>query len=211
MANISMEKDGWIDGMSRDEKGEKHMLKLLDEAQIQSMERDGFVAPVRLFSSERARSYRAALERYEESVADQPAEEVLSILSRFKPHLLFTWLDEICHEPMLLDAVEDLIGPDVLIFGSAFFTKNAHDRAYVPWHQDSTYLDFVGGRFVRAWVAFTDSHPGNGCMRVIRGSHRRQLQHFEESDDPDNILFRKERIAEDVDESLAVDLVLRGR
>lgn len=185
------------------------MGKRLSAAEIASMENDGFVAPVRVFSAERARRYRDLLEAYEASVADRPAEEVLRTLSRFKPHLLFTWLDEICHEPALLDAIEDLIGPDVLIYSTAFFTKNAGDGAYVPWHQDSIYAGFAGGKHVRAWVAFTESNPENGCMRVIRGSQREQLAHEEDPDDADNILFRKERVAADIDESRAVDLVLK--
>jgi non-heme Fe2+,alpha-ketoglutarate-dependent halogenase len=100
------------------------MTKRLTQAEIASVENDGFVAPIRAFSSERAWDYRAALEAYETSVADRPADEVLRTLSRFKPHLLFTWLDEICHKSGLLDVIEDLIGTDVLIYSTAFFTRS---------------------------------------------------------------------------------------
>lgn len=186
------------------------MPKLLSDAQISSLKDDGVVAPIPVFDRDRATRYRTALEAYEASVADRPAEEVLFILSRFKPHLLFTWLDEICHDPVLLDAMEDLLGPDLLIYSTAFFTKNARDGAHVPWHQDTTYADFAGGRQARAWVAFTDSHVGNGCMRALKGSHHKQLSHLEEPEDESNILFRKERIAEAVDETAAVDLVLQA-
>ncbi|MCB1739080.1 MAG: phytanoyl-CoA dioxygenase family protein [Gammaproteobacteria bacterium] len=184
------------------------MPRLLSDAQVQMMERDGYVAPIRIFDAQTARAYRDRLEAFEASVADRPAEETLFTLSRFKPHLLFTWLDEICHHPRLLDAMEDVLGPDLIIFSGAFFTKNAGDGNYVPWHQDTTYADFEGGRYARAWVAFTDSHPGNGCMRVIKGSHKTQLQHTEEPDNPHNILFRREKVAGTVDESDAVDLIL---
>ncbi|MDE0811420.1 MAG: phytanoyl-CoA dioxygenase family protein [Alphaproteobacteria bacterium] len=84
------------------------------------------------------------------------------------------------------------------------------DWSGVPWHQDTTYANFGGGRHVRAWVAFTDSHSGNGCMRVIKGSHRQQLRHVETPDDDNNILFRKESIAETIDESRAADLTLKA-
>jgi non-heme Fe2+,alpha-ketoglutarate-dependent halogenase len=185
------------------------MPKLLSDAQVEMMRRDGYVAPVRVFEAARARAYRDRLEAFEASVADRPAEETLFTLSRFKPHLLFTWLDEICHDPKLLDAMEDVLGPDLIIFSGAFFTKNARDGNYVPWHQDTTYADFDGGRYARAWVAFTDSHPGNGCMRVIKGSQKTQLMHTEEPDNPHNILFRREKVAGAVDETDAVDLVLK--
>ena len=184
------------------------MPKLLSDTQVKMMARDGYVAPIPIFDAEQAAAYRARLEAFEASVADRPAQETLFTLSRFKPHLLFTWLDEICHHPLLLDAVEDLLGPDLIIFSGAFFTKNARDGNYVPWHQDTTYADFNGGRYARAWVAVTPSHAGNGCMRVIKGSHKSQLMHTEEPDNPRNILFRREKVAGEVDETDAVDLVL---
>ena len=153
------------------------MLKILNERQRQQLKENGFVAPIRVFSEEKAQAYRACLEAFELSASDAPPEETLATLSRFKPHLLFTWLDEICHNQSLLDAIEDLIGPDLLIYSTAFFIKNAGDNAYVPWHQDTAYADFKGGKQVRAWVAFTNSNNRNGCMRVIKGSHLRRLSH----------------------------------
>ena len=87
------------------------MPKHLTQGQMTSMTEDGFIAPIAVFPATRAAGYRAALEAYEASVRDRPAEEVLFTLSRFKPHLLFTWLDEICHVPVLLDAIDDVIGP----------------------------------------------------------------------------------------------------
>ena len=184
------------------------MSKFLTIDQKEMLEKDGFVAPIPIFSKNQARFYRNALEEFEESVAHRPPEETLSTLSRFKPHLLFKWLDEICHDETLLDAIEDLIGPNLLIYSTAFFIKNAGDAAYVPWHQDTTYADFVGGRQVRAWVAFTESNRENGCMRVIKGSHHQQLEHVDDPEDSNNILFRKEKIAGSIDESLSADLVL---
>jgi ectoine hydroxylase-related dioxygenase (phytanoyl-CoA dioxygenase family) len=184
------------------------MPEFLQQQQVDALARDGFVSPIRVFPEEQAQHYRAMLEAYEASVAHRPPQEVLFTLSRFKPHLLFTWLDEICHHPRLLGVMEDLLGPDLLIYSTAFFTKNARDGNYVPWHQDTTYADFEGGRYARAWIALTPSHAGNGCMRVIRGSHLEQLVHAEDPDDAHNILFRKERVAGAVNERDAVDLVL---
>ena len=94
------------------------MPKHLTQGQITSMTEDGFIAPIAVFPATRAAGYRAALEAYEASVRDRPAEEVLFTLSRFKPHLLFTWLDEICHEPVLLDAIVDVIGPDLVSYSA---------------------------------------------------------------------------------------------
>jgi non-haem Fe2+, alpha-ketoglutarate-dependent halogenase len=185
------------------------MPKVLTPQQISMLERDGYVAPISVFSKQSAESFRTALEAFEESVKNEPKEKTLATLARFKPHLLFTWLDNICHNPNLLDIIEDLIGPNILIYSSAFFIKNSNDQAYVPWHQDSIYADFKGGKQVRAWVAFTHSNTSNGCMRVIKGSHKKQFKHIDDPSDENNILFRKEKISENVDERLAADLILR--
>ena len=186
------------------------MLKTLNQHHRQQLKENGFVAPIRVFSEKKAQAYRTCLEAFESSASDSPPEETLATLSRFKPHLLFTWLDEICHNNNLLDAIEDLIGPDLLVYSTAFFIKNGGDNAYVPWHQDTAYADFKGGKQVRAWIALTDSNRGNGCMRVIKGSHLRKLSHRDDPSDKNNILFRKERLSDDIDESLAADLILKA-
>src|SRR6058998_4075009 len=87
------------------------MGKKLTEAQIERYHRDGFVYPVDAFDAEEARRYRRAMEEFE---AAQGRE--LTKGHNFKPHLLFTWVDEIVHHPAILDAVEDVIGPDIRLF-----------------------------------------------------------------------------------------------
>ena len=94
------------------------MPKVLKPQQISMLERDGYVAPISVFSKQEAEAFRTALEAFEASVKNEPKEETLATLARFKPHLLFTWLDNICHDPNLLDIIEDLIGPDLLIYSS---------------------------------------------------------------------------------------------
>ena len=91
---------------------------------------------------------------------------------RHKPHLLFTWLNELIRHPRILDAVEDIIGPDILCWGTSFFIKEARNPGYVSWHQDSTYWGLEPPDIVTAWVAFTDSTAANGAMRVIPASHK---------------------------------------
>ena len=79
---------------------------------------------------------------------------------RHKPHLLFTWLNELIRHPRILDAVEDIIGPDILCWGTSFFIKEARNPGYVSWHQDSTYWGLEPPDIITAWVAFTDSDSG---------------------------------------------------
>ena len=63
----------------------------------------------------------------------------MSRRTNMKPHLLVPWLEALVRHPKVLDAVEDIIGPNILAWGSGFFTKGAHDPSFVSWHQDSTY------------------------------------------------------------------------
>ena len=101
----------------------------------------------------------------------------------FKPHLLFPWVDEIVHAPEVLDAVEDLIGPDIRLFHLSVWPKDAGTGTYVSWHQDATYFALDPICHVTAWVALTDAPVESGCMEVVPGSHRLgQLPHAEMQD-----------------------------
>jgi ectoine hydroxylase-related dioxygenase (phytanoyl-CoA dioxygenase family) len=127
---------------------------------------------------------------------------------RQKPHLLFTWLDDLIRHPRILDAVEDVIGPDILCWGTSFFTKERRDPSYVSWHQDSTYWGLEPPDIVTAWVAFTDSTAANGAMRVIPGSHKLDQVPHRDTFAADNLLSRGQEIMVDVDERQAVMLEL---
>ena len=89
------------------------MPKLLKPDQISMLRTDGYVAPIPVFSKKEATGFRRSLENFEQSMTDESREETMATLSKFKPHLLFTWLDKICHNETLLNAIEDLIGPDL--------------------------------------------------------------------------------------------------
>jgi ectoine hydroxylase-related dioxygenase (phytanoyl-CoA dioxygenase family) len=110
--------------------------------------------------------------------------------------------------PRVLDAVEDVIGPDILVYGSGLFWKPPRDPAYVSWHQDG-YNSKLSDKFVSAWLALTDSSPDNGCMRVVRGSHHEGIvSHERTSVSPDNIGTGGLEIARHVEESEATDVTL---
>ncbi|MGH2608963.1 MAG: phytanoyl-CoA dioxygenase family protein, partial [Tepidiformaceae bacterium] len=154
------------------------MGKKLSEAQIERYHCDGFVYPIDAFAAEEARRYRRAMEEFE---AAQGRE--LTKGHNFKPHLLFTWVDEIVHHTAILDAVEDVIGPNIRLFHLSVWPKNAGDQAYVSWHQDATYFGLEPPLQVTAWVALTDASIDAGCMEVIPGSHKLgQLHHAEHSE-----------------------------
>ncbi len=180
------------------------MGKLLTAAQIDAYERDGYVAPLRVMSEEAAGALRAKLEAAEAATGGPFAGKL-----RFKPHLIFTFLDELVRDVRVLDGVEDVLGPDLLCWASSFFTKEARDPGYVSWHQDSTYWGLSEPDVTTAWVALSESTRENGCMRVIPGSHKRdQIGHID-THARANMLSRGQVVSCEVDESEAADIVLR--
>lgn len=178
------------------------MGKHLSEEQIASFRRDGVVFPLRVFTTAEAQAQRAALEAIEASRAGR-----LPPAMNAKPHLLVPWLWEIVHHPAILDAVEDLLGPDLLCFGTSFIIKNGPSDRYVTWHQDQTHWGLTAPRAVTAWLALTPSTPANGGMRMVPGSNHRILAH-RDSGDSRNMLGRREEVIAEVDEDQALDIAL---
>jgi len=181
------------------------MGKTLSDDQIARYERDGFIYPVDAFSPEEARHYLDQLESFERNEGRQFAKG-----HNFKPHLLFRWVDEIVHDPRVLDAVEDLIGPDVRLFHLSVWPKNAHDAAFVSWHQDATYFGLEPPVQVTAWVALTDAPVESGCMEVVPGSHRLGQLHHGQSDAPHNLLSRGQTVTEEFGRGDSVFMAVRA-
>ncbi|HEY0523962.1 MAG TPA: phytanoyl-CoA dioxygenase family protein [Stellaceae bacterium] len=179
-------------------------MKKLNSAQAEQFESQGFCAPIRAISAEEAATLRGKLEAHERQ------HGLLKGPMRHKSHLLFTWLDDLIRHPGILDAVEDILGPNLLVWGSSFFTKEAHDASYVSWHQDSTYWGLDPADIVTAWVALSDSTAENGAMRVIPGSHKKDQLAHRDTFAEGNLLSRGQEISVEVDESRAEMLQLRA-
>ena len=180
------------------------MPKLLSQTQIERFHREGFLAPIRVMPEAEALDYRRRLERFEASTGAPLAGDF-----RHKPHLLFTGLADLVRHPRILDAVEDLYGPDLLCWSSSFFIKEQESPAFVSWHQDSTYWGLSRPDVVTAWVAFTPANESNGAMEVIPGSHHRDQIPHRDTFAKHNLLTRGQEVAVEVDERRAVRLDLR--
>src|SRR5262249_13838679 len=142
-------------------------MKKLSSEQIAQYERDGYICPVDGFSAEQADAWRGRLEAFEQGEGQKMTRG-----HNFKPHLLFPWVDEIVHAPEVLDAVEDLIGPDIRVFHLSVWPKDSGSGTYVSWHQDATYFALEPACHVTAWVALTDASIEAGCMEGGPGSRR---------------------------------------
>ncbi len=162
----------------------------------------GCLSPIRVLPEDRAGALRARLEAFEASRPEQRA------LLRNKAHLAFTWLDALIREHTILNAIEDLIGPDILCWSSGFFIKDAHDPSFVSWHQDSTYWGLEPPEIVTAWVALSESTEANGAMRVVPGTHKLDQMAHRDTFASHNLLSRGQEIAVEVDPAQAVPLPL---
>jgi non-heme Fe2+,alpha-ketoglutarate-dependent halogenase len=179
------------------------MPMLLSNDAVAAYQRDGYYSPVRVMSAEDARGFRSALEAHEAR-----SGEPLQGKWRHKTHLLFTWADELVHHPTIVDAVEDVIGPDILCWTTNFFIKEPASPGFISWHQDSTYWGLDPSDVITAWVALTRSDLVSGCMKVIPGTHvGDQLAHID-TFHKDNLLSRGQEIAVDVDVDHAVPILL---
>ena len=179
------------------------MTKTLTNHQLEEYQQQGFLFPLPVLSD----SETAALREKVEQLELREGGRLPARVNR-KPHLLLTWLNELIRDRRILDPVEDVLGPNILCWGSGFFIKNAHDPGRVTWHQDSTYWGLSKPDIVTAWVAFTPSTTENGCMRVVPGTHTLEQLPHKDTFAADNLLSHGQEIAVTVDESRAVDIVL---
>jgi Phytanoyl-CoA dioxygenase (PhyH) len=180
--------------------------KLLTEPQRRQYSDDGIVFPIGVLSNGEIRRFRTACDELENRLGGKPRTVDVRQM-----HLHFTWAYELAAHPRVLDAVEDILGPDLLIWATELFAKHPSDASIsIGWHQDRPYMGFESGETTSAWIALADSVRANGCMRAIPGPGRREISRTA----PDGDIVRsqpKNRAATlKVNEEEAVDIVLRA-
>lgn len=175
--------------------------KLLGPEKVQRYEESGIVFPVPVVSPNELQRFQKEFQELELRAGGVQKYTAF-------PHLYFPWVWELAMLPQLLDAAEDLIGPDLVIDSSLLLCKYARDPAFAPWHQDGVHSGWYKTPSVSAWIALVDATPANGCMQVIPGSHRGgRMAHSDEV--RENSLFGPgAEIEVEVDESQAVCVAL---
>jgi hypothetical protein len=156
-------------------------------------ERDGIVFPLKVLSRDDAARYA--------TFAQDPAAEA-------NPHLRFAWARELAEHPAVAAAAKNILGDYELLSTQTLF-KPPHSRSFVSWHQDSAYRDYGPGDVVSAWIALTDAAADNGCMQVVRGSHRARYPHRDQPE-PDNMIRLGKHAEAGVDPAGVTDVVLRA-
>jgi chlorinating enzyme len=185
------------------------MPKKLSAAQVEQYARDGFLSPVGALTRDEAAACLRKLEAFEQTIGGKITKDTTGHY-RSRTHVLLAWVHALVCHPALLDAVEDLIGPDILVYTSTWFIKEPESAAIAAWHQDATYFGLRPYVHVTAWLALTDATAENGCMEFLPGSHARgQLPH-QAGIVKDSVNRAGQGITVDVDDSPAVAGPLRA-
>ena len=180
------------------------MLKRLSQDQVDHYREHGYVSPIPVLTNEEVARLRAELERHE---AEQG--HPLEFPEKSKSYLLYGWADEIVHHPNVLDAVEDVIGPDILVYHSTTWIKEPGTPNYVLWHQDGKYFFLKPHLHITAWVALSEVTVESGCVHVLPGSHT--WGDFEHVDDTGehNMIKRGQGIPKLFDDEVGVPIELK--
>jgi hypothetical protein len=175
----------------------------LSESDIEQFQRDGYVSPIPVLSSQEAHGLRQKLQKVE---VDQGG--ALYPEQRSKSFMLFKWLNDLIRDPRVLDPVEQLIGPDILLWNTIFWIKEAGSKSFISWHQDTKYWGLSSDQVVTAWIALSPASIEAGCMRVMPGTHIGEVLNHEDRNHSDNMLTRGQEITTGVDDDRAVFMPL---
>jgi non-haem Fe2+, alpha-ketoglutarate-dependent halogenase len=172
---------------------------------LQTFHSQGYASPIPVLDADEAKQALAAFNAIEAGMA--PAARSVGLLQQ---HLTSQAIWQISTHPRLLDAVAQVLGPDVVLLGTHFFVKYpGQTEAYVAWHQDATYWGLQPAKAVTAWLAIDRADVENGCMRVIPQSHLGgQLPHGT-AERAGNLLSVNQSIeASRINEDNAADVIL---
>ena len=173
----------------------------LDENQIQSYKDNGFLFPIKAVAKDRAQAWREELEKIENEWIDNGLPHPLSTYKRVNTQIVLPLANEIARTPAILDAVEGILGPDVMVYAVEFFIKEPNTTHIVSMHQDLTYwgLGATGG-LVTAWLALSPATSQSGCMDFVAGSHKNEILPHNDTFDENNLLSRGQEIEVEVKE-----------
>lgn len=162
----------------------KRELKRLSGAQVDQYNATGYLMPFEGLEPAEAREIRA----FFDGVLAAFIELGRTSYSINTAHLRFARIYQLVQHPMILDAVSDLLGPDIVCWGSHFFCKMPRDGKRIPWHQDSTYWPLSPTKTVTVWLAIDDADPQNANMKFIPRSHLHGLIDYDETHEVDTVL-----------------------
>jgi len=182
----------------------------LSRAQVAQYREEGFLFPIQAMSAEDAQSLRTEFEQMEQDWLDNGLPLPLNTYKRINAHCVMPMAHRIAMTPAVLDVVEGLLGPDLLIYSVEFFVKEPRSSHVVTMHQDLTYWGFGAvDHMLTAWIALSPATRASGCMDFVRGSHKNEILPHKDSADANNLLSRGQEVQVDVAEADKVAIELQ--
>ena len=182
----------------------------LSPAQAAAYKRDGFLFPIDVMDRAEAAKWRARVEALEADYPDGSLPQPINQYFRINGQVVLPLMAEIARHPAVLDAVQSILGPDLLVWSCELFIKEPNTPKIVSWHQDLTYWGMgETDEQVTAWIALSPATRQSGCMMFVAGSHNNRIVEHRDTFHADNLLSRGQEIAVEVDEKDATDVVLQ--
>ena len=175
----------------------------LTNPEVDAYRRDGIIPRVDLIDREEALALSRRHPQFEQASKDKFGE-----VHWFKTYLLSRWIFDLVTHNKLLDCMESLLGPNLLLWGVDMFYKPPRSKRFTAMHQDSTYwgLEPVDG-LVNAWIALTPSTLDNGCLRLIPGTHTKgQVEHANRFAADNVLVHGQSALGYSLENALAIEL-----
>ena len=164
-------------------------MTYLTSNQLKQYKDEGYVAPLNVLTKDEANEIRNEIEFIENKWPEE-----LEGTGRNYVHLISPVFDKVSHNEKILNAVESIIGKNILVCGTTLFIKNPSEKGFVSFHQDAKYIGFEPYNWVTAWLAITDANEENGCMRMWSGSHKEKIKDHKDTYDQNNLLTRGQTV-----------------
>jgi ectoine hydroxylase-related dioxygenase (phytanoyl-CoA dioxygenase family) len=181
-------------------------MKALTAEQVASYRHNRFLFPIPALTPAEIATCLAGLARLEAELGCAVADADVKWRSHAYAHA--PWFNDLIRHPRILDAVEDVIGPDILVWTSTFFIKEPHSATYAAWHQDGAYFGLEPKEQVCAWVALTDASREAGCMEQLSSQGAPRMLHHAALGLPNSINRAGQTIVDPFDDSAPVAMAL---
>jgi phytanoyl-CoA hydroxylase len=158
---------------------------MLTPAEVSKYKEDGQITAPKKLSSETVLNLKNSMEFFFAAQPGIDQDYAANLIDQDQTWLKYAMLPEI------LDTVSDLIGENIIVWGSALFAKKGTGGKATPWHQDGHYWPIRPLETVTAWIAIDNVNTDNGCMRVIPGSHKDKITYEHDWDDSDDIVLNQ--------------------
>ena len=174
----------------------------LSAEEIRSYYDNGYISPINILTEKEATSFHEELQSIEARYGPN-----LAGLGRNNTHQVIPFIDQLAHHSKILDVVQSIIGPNILVAGTTLFIKEPEQAGFISWHQDAKYNGLKPYNWVTAWLALTEVNVENGCMYMLPGSHIDGEREHNDTYGKDNLLTRGQTVVNVPEkETVAIEL-----